>query len=143
MSEDTYRGETKEPDTQHLYVYCSNNPINYVDPSGHTKYKVTGFPPANQTKYKRWRKITIKIDKMNKIGKKLQAIGGDAGQLVLLGSVAALKYPLAYAIVATAGGAIYWSGRYVSRSVKEFKKLCKFKMTTYFKWKNSKKNDYR
>ena len=32
---DTYRGEINEPDTQHLYTYCANNPINYVDPSGH------------------------------------------------------------------------------------------------------------
>ena len=35
FSEDTYRGETNEPDTQHLYVYCADNPVNYVDPSGH------------------------------------------------------------------------------------------------------------
>ncbi|MBS7006937.1 DNRLRE domain-containing protein [Anaerostipes sp.] len=35
LSEDTYRGEVNEPDTNHLYVYCANNPINYVDPSGH------------------------------------------------------------------------------------------------------------
>ena len=36
LTEDTYRGELKEPDTLHLYVYCKNNPINYVDPSGHS-----------------------------------------------------------------------------------------------------------
>ena len=35
LTEDTYRGEVKKPDTLHLYVYCKNNPINYVDPSGH------------------------------------------------------------------------------------------------------------
>ncbi len=35
LSEDTYRGETNEPDTQHLYAYCADNPINYADPSGH------------------------------------------------------------------------------------------------------------
>ena len=35
MTEDTYRGETNEPDTQNLYVYCADNPVNYVDPSGH------------------------------------------------------------------------------------------------------------
>ena len=23
------------PETGHLYVYCANNPVNYVDPSGH------------------------------------------------------------------------------------------------------------
>ncbi|WP_347256260.1 RHS repeat-associated core domain-containing protein [Anaerostipes sp. PC18] len=38
LSEDTYRGETNEPDTHHLYAYCADNPINYVDPSGHKKY---------------------------------------------------------------------------------------------------------
>ncbi|MFR1769613.1 RHS repeat domain-containing protein [Anaerostipes sp.] len=35
LSEDTYRGEVNQPDTQHLYVYCKDNRINYVDPSGH------------------------------------------------------------------------------------------------------------
>ena len=35
LTEDTYRGETNEPDTQNLYVYCADNPVNYVDPSGH------------------------------------------------------------------------------------------------------------
>ncbi len=40
LTEDTYRGETNEPDTQHLYAYCSNNPANYVDPSGHKSKRV-------------------------------------------------------------------------------------------------------
>ena len=35
MTEDTYRGDTTKPETGHLYVYCANNPVNYVDPSGH------------------------------------------------------------------------------------------------------------
>jgi len=35
LTQDTYRGEQTEPSTWHLYVYCANNPINYVDPSGH------------------------------------------------------------------------------------------------------------
>ena len=35
ISEDTYRGETDTPDTWHLYAYCANDPMNYVDPSGH------------------------------------------------------------------------------------------------------------
>ena len=35
MTEDTYRGETAKPETGHLYAYCANNPVNYVDPSGH------------------------------------------------------------------------------------------------------------
>lgn len=35
ITQDTYRGESAEPDTLHLYAYCANNPINYTDPSGH------------------------------------------------------------------------------------------------------------
>lgn len=37
LTEDTYRGEVTEPDTQNLYGYCACNPVNYVDPSGHKK----------------------------------------------------------------------------------------------------------
>ena len=36
ITQDTYRGEVNEPNTLHLYSYCANNPINYVDPTGHT-----------------------------------------------------------------------------------------------------------
>ena len=35
LSQDSYRGEQEDPDTQNLYVYCHGNPVNYVDPSGH------------------------------------------------------------------------------------------------------------
>ena len=35
LTQDTYRGDATQPDTLHLYAYCKNNPINYVDPSGH------------------------------------------------------------------------------------------------------------
>ncbi|MDD4372251.1 MAG: RHS repeat-associated core domain-containing protein, partial [Anaerostipes sp.] len=39
LTEDTYRGESTEPDTQNLYAYCVGNPVNYVDPSGHKKQR--------------------------------------------------------------------------------------------------------
>ena len=35
ISQDSYRGSVNEPSQWHLYMYCANNPINYVDPSGH------------------------------------------------------------------------------------------------------------
>ena len=34
-SEDTYRGNAKDPLSLNLYTYCGNNPIQYYDPSGH------------------------------------------------------------------------------------------------------------
>ncbi|MCX8075389.1 MAG: RHS repeat-associated core domain-containing protein, partial [Clostridia bacterium] len=35
ISEDTYRGEIDDPLSLNLYAYCSNNPMIYVDPTGH------------------------------------------------------------------------------------------------------------
>ena len=35
ISQDTYRGERDDAGTWHLYAYCANDPVNYVDPSGH------------------------------------------------------------------------------------------------------------
>ena len=35
ITQDTYRGEVNNPSSLHLYAYCTNNPINYVDHSGH------------------------------------------------------------------------------------------------------------
>lgn len=36
-TQDSYRGEQTEPDTYHLYAYCANDPVDYVDPSGHKR----------------------------------------------------------------------------------------------------------
>ncbi|WP_169744745.1 RHS repeat-associated core domain-containing protein [Paenibacillus odorifer] len=35
LNEDTYEGQINNPLTQNLYTYVGNNPIKYVDPSGH------------------------------------------------------------------------------------------------------------
>lgn len=37
ISQDSYRGERDEPDTWHLYVYCDNDPVNYVDNDGDSR----------------------------------------------------------------------------------------------------------
>lgn len=47
ITRDTYRGEVRNPSTLHLYTYCSNNPINYVDPSGHTLVAISHVVGAN------------------------------------------------------------------------------------------------
>ena len=35
MTEDTYTGEANDPLSLNLYTYCYNNPIIYIDPTGH------------------------------------------------------------------------------------------------------------
>ena len=35
-SQDTYRGEAANPLTQNLYTYCAGDPVNRIDPSGHS-----------------------------------------------------------------------------------------------------------
>lgn len=35
LTKDTYLGETNDPLSRNLYTYTQNNPVNYVDPSGH------------------------------------------------------------------------------------------------------------
>jgi RHS repeat-associated protein len=35
ISEDTYEGEIENPQSLNMYVYVANNPLEYVDPTGH------------------------------------------------------------------------------------------------------------
>ena len=36
MQQDTFKGDIYSPWTQNLYTYTSNNPVNYIDPTGHS-----------------------------------------------------------------------------------------------------------
>ncbi|MEB3104081.1 RHS repeat-associated core domain-containing protein, partial [Ferviditalea candida] len=40
LSADTFRGEIGNPLSLHLYAYSLNNPVNYLDPSGHDPVEV-------------------------------------------------------------------------------------------------------
>lgn len=40
LTQDSYRGTLDDEITWNLYAYCANNPVNYVDPSGHTAYEI-------------------------------------------------------------------------------------------------------
>ncbi|MEX2460404.1 MAG: RHS repeat-associated core domain-containing protein [Paenibacillaceae bacterium] len=42
ISEDTYEGEIKNPQSLNMYVYVQNNPLKYTDPSGHEVFLVHG-----------------------------------------------------------------------------------------------------
>ncbi len=46
ISQDTYRGERDDTGTWHLYAYCANDPVNYVDPSGHVAVRVISAAAA-------------------------------------------------------------------------------------------------
>ena len=50
ISQDSYRGKIDDPNQWHLYAYCANNPINYVDPSGHW-VRTYGRSSARNTYY--------------------------------------------------------------------------------------------
>jgi RHS repeat-associated protein len=39
LSEDTHKGEIKNPISLNLYTYVENNPLTYIDPSGNSKTK--------------------------------------------------------------------------------------------------------
>ena len=43
LTQDTYRGEKSKTETWHLYTYCANNPVNYVDPTGHFVWVLPGL----------------------------------------------------------------------------------------------------
>jgi len=43
LQEDTYTGDPNDPLSLNLYTYCSNNPLIYLDPTGHSLEEIGNF----------------------------------------------------------------------------------------------------
>ena len=50
LTRDTYTGEEDEPLSLHLYAYCYNNPVVYVDITGNSPIKPQPLPTPKPTK---------------------------------------------------------------------------------------------
>jgi len=48
ITEDTYTGNLSDPLSLNLYTYCSNEPIMYIDPTGHWQEKDSEKSPEVQ-----------------------------------------------------------------------------------------------
>ncbi|EMS69249.1 RHS repeat-associated core domain-containing protein [Ruminiclostridium cellobioparum] len=59
ISEDTYRGKANDPLSLNLYTYCHNEPVMYIDPTGHTDAYLTDLAKAS--------KGTVVWDSKNKV----------------------------------------------------------------------------
>ncbi|MCL6457003.1 MAG: hypothetical protein K6T85_03265, partial [Gorillibacterium sp.] len=44
INEDAYEGDTKNPLSQNLYTYVKNNPLRYLDPTGHIEEEIKNAP---------------------------------------------------------------------------------------------------
>lgn len=79
LAQDSYRGEMDDPDQWHLYVYCANNPINYVDPSGYWSRTYTREQARNtyvlfKTIKITWKAINVVREISKILGKKVEEI---------------------------------------------------------------------
>ncbi|OMD34714.1 hypothetical protein BSK56_33475, partial [Paenibacillus borealis] len=52
LNEDTVEGQIDNPLSQNLYTYVSNNPLRYIDPSGHDLMEVYIYEQTGYHKYK-------------------------------------------------------------------------------------------
>ena len=87
ISRDSYRGNSSNPSTLHLYAYCANNPVNLSDPSGHIAISrivggivgavvgaAAGAKVAKSKNLTGWKKVTSKTKEV--IAKKRTASKG-------------------------------------------------------------------
>ena len=58
LNMDTYRGNNLNPQSLHLYVYCGNDPINFIDPSGYSRSHPSTLKKKNKLFHKQADKNT-------------------------------------------------------------------------------------
>ncbi|WP_053955207.1 RHS repeat-associated core domain-containing protein [Inediibacterium massiliense] len=81
ISEDSYWGEDTNPLSLNLYTYCYNDPMNYIDPTGH-------WPSWNKVKsyaksaYKSITKAASKSSSSNKRSKKRRSSSRNSGTTI-------------------------------------------------------------
>lgn len=103
LTKDTYLGETNDPLSLNLYTYAQNNPINYVDPSGHFLLAATliglgvgALVGAGSNVYKQYKKNNNSFNnfswgsfaKDTFIGGAVGAVGGAFGGMAYTGLAA-------------------------------------------------------
>ncbi|MGB8451847.1 MAG: RHS repeat-associated core domain-containing protein, partial [Anaerocolumna sp.] len=84
LQEDTYTGNPNDPLSLNLYTYCSNNPVIYWDPTGHSWKDITNFFKTAASKAgKRAKAVGNSVTQSVKaVGKNVKTFGNQTANLV-------------------------------------------------------------
>jgi len=101
LQQDTYKGNGYSPRTQHLYAYTSNDPVNMIDPTGHS-----GEPYLRQGRY--WGSDIVKTlqTMLNRYGYGLAVDGKFGPKTDAAGKVSVTTYDRTGAVVKEKKGMI-------------------------------------
>ncbi|RCX18763.1 RHS repeat-associated protein [Anaerobacterium chartisolvens] len=84
ISEDSYWGEDSSPLSLNRYTYCENDPVNYIDPTGHLKQGDEKLTQSAQLQIveltKQWYAASTQAEKQ-KITNKANAIRNESGNI--------------------------------------------------------------